>query len=230
MLPEYIGGWTELWLGFRFRLNPVYFDTALFNDETLLGFGLCVGGKSWNQDAGSGLSSSKVVPDHFLGIFGPATASVQVMLKQSAGLWYADGSWFWKKSVLGVEAQATGYTARCSADPAARSLMIGRFVRGSPNWVLETFFPDVPSSVTDVSDAKFASLMSSPDWATLLANKPTGYESTFPLVSTLPVDTAVDGEFDSVFFSWNKTFSTFDVSECVISTLPRQLVYTCIPS
>jgi hypothetical protein len=215
MNAAYVGAWTELWLGLRFRMTPTYLDTDLFDDGLLFSVGLCNGAKAWNHN---------VNIDHLVGVFSPI--SLFVDLAQSGGLWYAAGAWTWRVIVGGVPTSGVGYTANNSADPSARSLMMMRYVRGAPNWTLETFYPDPAAAVTDVSDAKFANLMNQPTWAGVLANKPANYQTTFPLVTTLAVDEA-DGALDSFYVSWNKTYSTCEISEVLISTLPRVTTYSC---
>jgi hypothetical protein len=198
-LASYVGAWTEMWLVMHWSWDILISEGValdpLYNNELLWAFGLQRGtAATFNADESS-------VP-HMVGLKGQPYASVDTVTDVTAGaLDYAKPYTEGFKIESGVQTsqgvQGTFNVAGSGQD--VRNNIVLRILPGSPNWTIAWLRPTTELAVSqDVTNNTVVNMFNSTDWADLKTYLSTYSEDTY----TVAVDTAANGDFDSVFFSW----------------------------
>jgi hypothetical protein len=207
-----LSGWTEIWLGVRYRatalvtkaeLTPISLPVGDTRDTVGLHLGLQSG---LTYSPGTGASS---LP-HFLGIRNMLRVSATIKLATSAG----GSNEYLANSLTPIHYKSGAETAGSNINylyhpvEEFRGVLILRYVKGSPNWSVQGIHAntdvvaDSDFTVTNLND-NFA-LFST--WADVVNYfTPFGYKES-NIFTTVAVDEGTYGTLNVVSFRWNPRY------------------------
>lgn len=208
---QFVGGWSELWLGVRWNFELLVDPTKLpldaadqsLKSELWWAFGMQVGtSQAWNAGPGS--------IDHALGVKSQALASVNTTAGETAG----NKKWLRSRyQGLLVENGSPSYVSPVGdfywpLESDIRNMAFLRYVRGVSDWDMwllrsdETAGIETDYTLSDVHDL----IEGNSTWAELVADlQPSGYEEV-QVFSVQAVDVDTYGEFNAPFLSWHPRF------------------------
>lgn len=210
---SFIGGWSEMHVGFLWRVVPLVAPADLpatnsLKSELYWGLGIQSGsGSVWNGRAG--------VVSHSIGIKPQSEASADTTIETTAG-----GNLNISTGYQGVHVQNGVVSTespigsmKIAAEPDIRNLVMLRVVRDT-TWGVYMLKGDGDNAADqDYSLSDVHSLFSdNPTWSDLvIALTPSGYAQVHVL-SGITVDVGTYGEFDRPYFSWNCRFLECELS------------------
>jgi len=208
----FIGGWSELHLGFLWRVVPLVLPADLPSSELKSEFYWSFGIQSGHTSAWNAVSGSVA---HAIGVRPQSFGSINSALGTTAG-----GNKYMLTGYQGVHVQngvasteSPIGTMKIAVESDVRNLVMLRIVRDTTWDVYMLKSNDDAAADQDYSLGDVHTLFSeNATWAELVSElTPYGY-AQIQVLTGLTVDVSTYGEFDRPYFSWNPRFLECELS------------------